>query len=384
MKKISLIFSIIILVPLTIVLLWLLASYKGIEIRTYISPNTDPLLSCPNKQVLFTEFPTDIKKVSQIEPPGFLNPTAGHVFPARHAVFNFLNQSSEHNIYAPTKVVLTKITHTEYIRDDQVTNKEYTLYFKPCREVEAGYHHLGTLSSKIDSQLNGSFELTEENLEANYRQIKYTAKTEIKLEAGELVGKSGGSHQTKSFGFSLSDTRTNPIKLANPERWNDLRQHTVCPFNYYSQSFQDKIQQPLPCNNITSDIPGTAQGTWFIEKAGNTQSQEKHLALVYDNTEKNQPVFSVGKSLKKSGLIPGLYYFKEAKQGGTTNQKFSQVKTGPVYCYEGLKNKWGDEVKKVIMLRLASNSTLHVEIRPDLSCVSIDNALSDRMTVFER
>lgn len=384
-------------------LVWLLGPRFGIEIKSLVNFESGRLSSCGKDMTLFNKAPMKLNKLTSIRPLGSLDPLAGHVFPVDYLYLFATGQegardkdkSGEVDVFSPGNVQLTKVAYIEYKDEDTIIDRDYSLYFKPCREVEAAFYHIKTLSPALMSETAGKFDLVREETTGQHTQNRFEVKTDIILKAGEIIGKAGGTFRAQAFDFRMADERTDPLLYARPDRWDKLQQHIVCPLDYYTEPLKGQLMKligtgtkprskPPVCGRVDQDNKGTAQGIWFAENTKKAYPEDSHMALVHDDIDPGKPVFSVGTSMQKSGLAAGLYYY-DVKKSGFINRDFNEVnEVDKAYCYQGLKNKWGDKLTKVIMVELAGDNTIKIEARSRLSCVGIDPALSDRMTVFER
>ena len=88
---------------------------------------------------------------------------------------------------------------------------------------------------------------------------------------------------------------------------------------------------PHPCGRVLQDVPGTAQGAWFLEGVADTYPEDNHLALAWQNSRPEVAAISAGAMIPT--LSSGVYEF--SPQGsGTLNRDFSQVTPdGAVYGY---------------------------------------------------
>lgn len=401
-KKILIIAAVFALIGL-VGFVWFLGPRFGIDIKSLVNLESGRVLSCGKDMVFFTKSPIQINKLTSIGPLGSLDPEGGHVFPVDHVYFFTTGQggsldaskSGEVNVFSPGNVMVTKIAYIEYWEGDTLVDKDYSIYFKPCREAEAAFYHVKTLSSTLMSQLEGKLDLVREAATGQHAQSRFEVKTDINLRAGELIGKAGGTFRSQALDYRMVDERIDSLTYANPDRWSESQQHIVCPLDYYAEPLKGQLMEligdgtkprseSLVCGRIDQDIKGTVQGVWFAESTKETYPEDRHLSLVHDDIDPSKSVFSVGTSMGKSGLKAGLYFFDE-KKTGVINRDFSEVdRAREIFCYQGLKGKWGDKIAKVVMVELVDDNTLRMETRSGLSCVGIDWAFSDRMTVFER
>jgi hypothetical protein len=72
---------------------------------------------------------------------------------------------------------------------------------------------------------------------------------------------------------------------------------------------------------IVQDVAGTAQGLWFLPGVP-TSPEDPHLALVHDNVDPSQPVFSVGNDT--FGLSSGTYTYTP-QSSGIVDRDFSAI-----------------------------------------------------------
>ena len=131
---------------------------------------------------------------------------------------------------------------------------------------------------------------------------------------------------------------------ANPSRWNEQSRKTVCFADYYEPSLRAELEARFSnydgtvlrtaeprCGTIEQDVPGTAQGAWFVAGTSSTYPEDPHLALVRDMIDPAIPTFSVGTSIP--GFGPGRFTFTVGTSG-TLNRDFDDVTPGAVHCWE--------------------------------------------------
>jgi hypothetical protein len=403
MKKKFIIGSTILILVGLVGLVLLLGPRLGIGIRSFVDFESGRLSSCEKNMNLFSEAPVQMDKLTRIGPLGSLDPAGGHVFPVDHTYLFTTAQtgsvdagkSGEVDVWSPGSAHLTRVAYIEYSEGNTVVDKDYSIYFQPCREVEAAFYHIKSLSPELISQLGDKLKLQHEGTTGQHTQRRFEAKTNIELRAGDFIGKAGGTFRSQAFDFRLVDKRTDALAYANPSRWGKPQQHIVCPFDYFTEPLKGQFMSLMGsavgqrstspvCGRIDQDIKGTVQGAWFTEMTKETYPEDPHLALAHDDIKPSKPIFSIGTSMGKSGLKAGLYSF-DVKKTGMLNRDFNAVtEVGKIYCYQGLKGKWGDSIAKVVMVELVDDKTMRMEARSGLSCVGIDWAFSDRMTVFER
>ncbi|MFC1981371.1 hypothetical protein ACFLVN_03910 [Chloroflexota bacterium] len=86
---------------------------------------------------------------------------------------------------------------------------------------------------------------------------------------------------------------------------------------------RDKVEgEGMPCGSVLQDIPGTAQGIWFLSGIKETYPEDPHLALVRSNIHHGHTVFSVGNSVLN--LNSGTYEFLP-EDSGWLNRDFRNI-----------------------------------------------------------
>ncbi len=349
--------------------------------------------SCGGKKEFFTVSHIPISELQNIVPLGNLNPS-GHTFPTNHLYFHLKGFSggelaSNAQVIAPGDIFITRIGSSEYtMRGRNI--QDYKLDFTVCAEVRGYFIHLTSLSEKLLQ----NFEQPDNCEEYDTGGIHYKNCEKdfyfspIFLAGGEHIGTAGGSSD-----FGLADLRTQELAYANPKRWYEDPLHRVCPLDYFTANVGAQLKfllgsgdakrtiEPI-CGEVAQDKAGTAQGVWFVKGTSNTYPEDQHISLVHDNINPLQGVFSVGTSMSKSGLSPGAYYFIP-EGSGLVNRDFMDVKPdGNVYCYE-TEAKFGGKSSFIILMQLATPTTLTVEKQDSYSCGSGQLSFKNP-TEFER
>lgn len=184
-----------------------------------------------------------------------------------------------------------------------------------------------------------------------------------------------------SLDFTTIDRRIPDLVFANPSRWGSDTKRTVCSVDYFTSGLKNDLRnlfsynrfrlkrtvEPV-CGQFAEDIPGTAQGAWFLKgTAVKNYIQGLQLALVHDNLDPTYGVFSVGNGLLEIGIKPEIHNFKPL-HSGEYNRDFNEVMPdGKVYCYNaifGYSEIYGfpspNPNIKPLLLQLAIPTTLRV------------------------
>ncbi len=328
--------------------------------------------SCGNETQFFTALPTNLSNIASITPLGNLNPPA-HVFPTSH-IYVGLKPSQggapvNSSLYAPGNVTITTISS-----NPTGQHTEYTIYFYACGQFFAYYDHVITLSPELKSLFTPPFETCINSTYSGQQQCYKSV--DIPVKAGQYIGDVGGPMAPPAFDFGAVDYRAAQIPFANASDYNNQSLHYVCPLDYYAVNMSGELSQligmtgrtALPlCGTISQDIAGTAQGNWF--PAGSNfanENLEAAIALVHENINTSEAVFSVGTAMESFGLQSGLYPFAP-RNSGAINLDFRYVKPGTVYCYQtnyGFGGFNSSAPTKTILIRLLDNSTLRVGLLP--------------------
>lgn len=357
------------------------------------------LSSCSGND-FFSAIPISSDDYRGIVPLGNLNPT-GHTFPTDH-IYMYIRLSdpadagsdpASVNVYSPGNLYLVQVVAGENVTDGYT---DYSLSFMPCKEFQAYFGHVQSLSDALSGEV-GSFSGSDVSCQEPYTTggktyRRCTKDVRIELQAGELIGTAGRAGQY-ALDFGAYDSRTSALGFANPSRWGSdssgfNKLHVVCPADYYSAALKAEMEArfgnyagsvqrtvaPL-CGELMQDISGTAQGIWFVSGTGSSFLEDDQLALVHDNVDPTQPVFSVGNSIRD--LSSGVYAFTP-ESSGVVNRDFADVTSdGNVYCFELASSK-------VLISQMTSSSALTIEKITATDCSAGAWAFSSNAVQFER
>lgn len=342
----------------------------------------ESLQSCGDKQVLFTHSPVNLDEIISITPLGNLNPP-GHTFPVKHMYINLKDITSStdadepnpiRTLYAPGDILIRRISSVEYLNKEE---SDFSINFSSCEEFFGYFHHIPSISDKLEQAFNqAEGECSEENIAGN-RMKNCDKRLNIKLEAGEEIGTVGG----RSFNFDIgtTDLRVEPSEAARYDvRFEDIG-YVVCPLDYFSDDIKEALYSKLGdsngidkrtiepiCGTPHQDLSGTAQGVWYLQNSSNLDKEVDHIALVHDNIDPRIPVFSIGTSLEEFGIESNTYRF-EPSNTGLVDRDFDDVKAdGDIYCYDF--NEGGGEDSFPVLLKLDSDKILKIGKGQGRSC----------------
>lgn len=364
---------------------------------------TENIPTCGNEQELFVLAPLDPKYIKDITPLGNLAPSA-HTFPTIHMYWNLKNSDEQEErsiaisspFYAPSDMYITRMSRVKDIGDNGGL-PDYGINFYPCKEVYAYFDHLATVSEEIEAAFEAASEdFCEEYTlyyESGPRDWSYCRKeVELFIEEGEYIGTVGGGKDQKALDVGIYDYRITAHTLANADRWEFYADgnlpYVTCPLDYFPDDIREAYESLIPktaeplCGEVVQDLPGTAQGNWFPEgTSSHFGTENEFLALVHDNYNPDQPVFSIGTSV---GTIEYGEYIFTTKDSALINRDFSDLTPTKVYCYESLEPSGsGNSFDGTILVQMPDEETLLIEGQNKKSCDS-SWKFSGKETRFER
>lgn len=364
------------------------------------------LPECSSSNTFFSVSPISLSNITNIVPLGHVNPS-GHVFPINH-IYLYLNLFANRTaipttVISPGNATIYKIERFIYYTDasrNAVLSYDYELSFAPCQNVSGFFYHLSSISNKLSSNFTQPFAYCT-NVTAGSEIYQDCGKyVDINISAEEKLGTAGGvPGGSQALDWVLEDFRITPLSFANNSRFIDTGQdysrYVVCPLDYYGANmrsalyallggdpvndanFLNVVKRTTPplCGSSDQDLPGTAQGNWFVNGApmGFSFREDPNLALVHDNVNTSIGVFSVGTSMSPSGLASGAYYFTPTNSG-LVNKDFSNVTSdGNIYCYQTTQQIFSSGTtpeKPIIILQLVTSTHLRIEKLNANSCGS--------------
>jgi len=378
-----------------------------------ITGDNDTIPDC-DKDVNVSYFgtsPIAIEDIVSLIPLGNLNPP-DHTFPTDHIYF-FLRGSDlsdpirapdETNVYAPGDAWITSVVRSEHLSSDPPFT-DYTIRFSPCRQIEAYFMHVSSLSPELLGQIGPQQEATCQQYTTGGRLYNYCEHRglQIEIQEGEVIGTAGGREGQNALDMGAMDARLPPLAYANPARNYGNPSgfdpfHVVCPVDYFETGIREQLMgmfgdwggdvrrtiEPR-CGEVMQDIPGTAQGKWYLRGSTEPFPEDPHIALAHDNTDPTRAVFSVGTSVP--GVESAAYHF-DPKFEGTSNLDFSLVTPGEaIYCYGVFINRSGppeDRTEFRLLVQLTEDAILRVEKQSGGDCGPGPHSLSGSYAEFER
>ena len=342
-----------------------------------------------------------------IVPLGNLAPP-GHTFPTQHLYFSIRRAGADPldfgsppavvPVFSPGHIWLTSVATSEHLSASPPFI-DYSLDFKPCNQFRAYYIHVQTLSDDLLDRIGPLQEGRCETYSTGGQTYRFCDKRVlVEIRAGEIIGTTGREGQN-ALDFGAYDGRATPLAYANPSRHrpspDGLDQlHVVCVIDYFEPDVRDELVARFEhedtgssttgpvCGEVEQDEPGTAQGKWYRGGTVDPFPEDPHLALVHDNFDPSTGAFSIGTSVP--GLSPGVYHFSP-RESGSVNLDFGLVTPdGRVYCYDSLSVRGSPMPSLIILMQLASETTLRIERQEAQECGTGPWALRSRYAEFER
>jgi hypothetical protein len=353
----------------------------------------------PNKnqacddEAIFTVSPIEIEKLSSIIPLGALSPSS-HIFPTDHIYFRIkkiegADRTEPVTLCSPGDLFIINIRATEQVKAG-IT--DYALFLEPptCPDISVMFIHASSLEEALFGDISSYSEWSKDSEyttgDETYRT--WSKSCRIKVKAGEVLGTAGGNPGQEALDLGVYNTHHLPEQIANPERWSGLRYlHTVCPLSYYEEGtvrdalwelveVNNKERIDVTCGSVLQDIPGTAQGCWFLEGVDETYPEDPHLALVHSNVRPNELVLSVGKSIMN--LQSRRYEFTPT-DSGLSNRAFSEITPdGKTYGFHV------DGFEGLIIIKMPNSNALWIEALESSTQDSLTWKFSTNKTVFVR
>ena len=369
-------------------------------------------LTACDGSVLYSYSPLALENLTAIEPLGHVE-GGGHTFPINHVYLDlklYQNRTAITSaVLSPGNITVWKIYRNVFYSNQSmsvVLMTDYSISYSPCQNVAGFFYHLSNLSDLLLSNFTAPYSCgiaTPGGTSTAGQEIYQSCDkyVNIKVNAGERIGTAGGEPPpagAQGLDWLMEDFRMAPLPFANDSRFDgvgqDYSRYVACPLDYFPTDLHNSLYgllggypinanlgnltvmkrtTPPFCGTTAQDVPGTAQGNWFVAGApmGDDFTEYPNLALVHDNINTTLGVFSVGTSMRPSGLGPDAYYFNPSATG-LVNTDFEHVTSdGNVYCYQAVEKVFSftqAPLTPVIILQLISPTHLRIEMIGTNSC----------------
>ena len=340
---------------------------------------------------VFTVSPMDIESIFRVVLLGNLNPP-GHVFPTDHLYFYISNPNGDNRpdtvtLYSPGDLTVTAIEASEHVTAGFF---DYSITLQSCEDITIVLGHVSSLSTEIfgDTSAFDQWTLMNEYSTGGETYRSWRETCTIQVTAGEVLGTTGGHPHQYALDLGVYDQRHTHDNVANPNRWLKSRYlHAVCPLSLYEEGpvldrlldlvYQDKVEGDSRAGSGTlQDLPGTAQGCWFLSGVSETYPEDPHLALVRSNVHPARAVLSVGNSIPS--LDSAAYEFLP-ETSGLLNRDFRDITPDEQRC--GFRV---DQFPGIIIVQMPDTETLWIEALRGATADPASWVFTDDKTVFER
>ena len=308
------------------------------------------LPSCGGNFSLFSQAPVTDPNLIGLSP---LGSQSSHVLPPDHMYFWYKNTTNPGQLLvAPSNGWVVQVTANSFTNG----SSNYFIGFSPCQEVTLNFLGMPAISPAVAAAVAAAPAYATSCASFNNGGSEVGEGCVTNLQIPVQAGATLGIGVVNDFG-PLEDSRIQLTGFANPARHNLGR--GFCPLSYFqagvlSSTYAvpgDNIGAPnytsVPrstapvCGTIVQDIPGTAQGDWYVPASPESQDasytyENDQIALVHDSVFWSSAVFSVGNQNALPPAFQGKEYFvpKMASDGTRIEYDFSLVNDNQIYCYD--------------------------------------------------
>lgn len=298
-------------------------------------------------------------------------------------------------LYSPGNLTVIRIRASEHVTAGFT---DYSITLKPCEDITIVFGHVSSLLADLfgDSSSYQDWRLNSEYSTGSETYRVWTQEIDIKVTAGEVLGTTGGNPGIWAWDFGVYDQRRSQKGVANPQRWETSRALTaVCLLPYFEEGpvldqlvglvHRDKVEgETLPCGSNFQDLPGTAQGNWFLPGVNDTYPEDPHLALVHSNIHPDHAVLSVGNS--SPNLRYGKYEFLPASQGLLNRDFRDIIPDGQIYGFQTSVTSvpYGLGFSGVIIIMMPDAETLWIDALRGAATEPASWVFTENKTVFVR
>jgi hypothetical protein len=307
----------------------------------------DPVIKNVDTKI-FSISPIDLENIEGIVPLGAMNPP-GHIFPTDHIYFYITRtEGADHPhkvpMYSPGDLRITQIRASVHVLAG-ITDYSLTLESETYPDAVIRFGHVSSLDKNLfgDTSDYDSWKLDSVYSTGGETYKMYSKDCLIEVNAGDIVGSAGGTPRQWALDLGVYDLQHFPENVANMDRWGYSRYlNAVNPLNCYEEgevrnSLYGLVEGNLgntTYNMILQDVPGTAQGCWFLEGTANTYPEDPHLALVRSNVDQDTCILCVGTSIQS--LESNEYEFTPQGTGHINRTRSLQSSSPQATCLQWL------------------------------------------------
>ena len=320
--------------------------------------------------------------------------SGGHVTPVDHQYYISYDYSDgeevsiDIDVYSPGAGRVVSIEHMSVAAGDTpIQIDDFRLVIDHTNTISSYYIHVDELSEKL----------------AAVAPLGDYASVNVAVEAGEVIGKYGGS-----VDYNIADKDVILTGFVNPESYENevWKIHCADPFNYFNETVKSQMiekclrtEEPIG-GRIDYDIDGRLVGTWFKENTNKYKGLildrywAGHLTVAYDSIDPDHIVVSIGTFIDSAEQF--------GVSGNSPDPANVSVETGlvkyelvgydhyngdevwdSVTLVKGLKVKNNNDVSGVVLFQLIEDQKLKVEIFPNETAETVSSFTEDVM-IYER
>jgi hypothetical protein len=293
----------------------------------------------------------------------------------------------ETGLHAPGDMTLTSATASEHVNAGLL---DFGITME-CGDVTLVLGHVTTLAENIFGSTAdlSSWQLVNEYTTGGETYRMYRKTFDRAIQAGDSLGTAGGNPGQWALDVGTYDQGVTSGTAANPARWQQTwYANAVCALDFYAPGPVDDTLRalldrsglpgdPNPCGQVLQDVPGTAQGAWFLEGITSPYPEDNHLALVWHNTRPARAAISAGAMIP---TLPATVYQFTPQNTGTLNRDFAEVTAdGTTYGYTPIGLSGG-----VVIVSMPDAESLWIEYLPSATPDSATWSFTAARTVFIR
>ena len=295
-------------------------------------------------------------------------------------------------LYAPGNLTVTNLRADQHV---VAGFTDYGMTLMACEDIWLNFGHISALSTDLFGDITSyeDWRLTAENSTRGETFRTWRKEVNVDVTAGEVLATAGGNVGIWAWDFGMVDLRVRQGSVVNAERYSPSWSLSgVCFLLYYEEGpvldqlvglvKRDKVEgETIPCGSYLQDVPGTAQGNWFLSGIREKNPEDPHLALVHSNIHPARAVFSVGTSIRD--LRSGKYEVLPVEKG-LLDRDFKDI-TPDGYTY-GFRVVRHDNIAfdGIVIVRMPDAETLWIEALSGATTDLSSWAFTENKTIFKR
>lgn len=325
-----------------------------------------------------------------------------HVLPAKHSAFSMTppgQTPQPRSLRAPAAATVSEIYEASFSASGK---RNYQVFMHPCRELRLYFGHLNSIAPRLQQAFDAapprcnSFDSGDGGLTTTCRR----EGLDLQLQEGEVFGSGPDS---AGVDFGALDFRLSPAPFVVPAHYDAYYRYYAAPLDYFKPEpralleaksgsvFGTRLRTRVPLGGVyMQDLPGTAQGNWFVpgRHLANSTDQSPFLGLVHDYADPSRPLLAIGNSVP--GLPMGLYSYQPGPEP-LRNPALSRIRPGAAYCIDSFTSQSASDVPLArapagaLLLHLPDALSLQLQWVAGAGCAALSSWLPDASAArFER